>query len=86
MPKGSEIYRDTGKRCLRIVFDGNSAFEPVISNMHECRAVNILYANTKAIDRKAYGEMLLQLPDDISIRILAYLDDREFLQGGEINV
>jgi len=91
LPKGSEIYRDTGKRCLRIVFDGNSAFEPVISNMTlECRAVvNILYANTKAIDGKAYGEMLLQLPDDdISIkRILAYLDDRGiFYKEEEINV
>jgi len=91
LPKGSEIYRDTGKRCLRIVFDGNSAFEPVISNMTlECIAVvNILYANTKAIDGKAYGEMLLQLPDDdISIkRILAYLDDRGiFYKEEEINV
>jgi D-methionine transport system ATP-binding protein len=56
----------------------------------ECRAVvNILYANTKAIDGKAYGEMLLQLPDDdISIkRILAYLDDRGiFYKEEEINV
>ena len=83
LPKGSEIHNMTGKRCLRLIFDGNSAFEPIISNMAlECRAVvNILYANTKCIDNKAFGEMLLQLPDDdISIeRILAYLDNRNLL-------
>jgi len=80
LPKGHEINHMTGKRCLRIIFDGNSAFEPIISNMTlECRAVvNILYANTKSIEGKAYGEMLLQLPEDeISVnRILAYLDDK----------
>lgn len=91
LPKGNEIQNMTGKRCLRIVFDGNSAFEPIISNMTlECRAVvNILYANTKSIDGKAYGEMLLQLPDDdISIqRILAYLDDKRiYYKEEEINV
>jgi len=91
LPKGGEIQRMTGKRCLRIVFDGNSAFEPIISNMTlECRAVvNILYANTKSIEGKAYGEMLLQLPDDdVSIkRILAYLDDKGiYYREEEINV
>ncbi|HEY8421194.1 MAG TPA: ATP-binding cassette domain-containing protein [Thermoclostridium sp.] len=91
LPKGHEISHMTGKRCLRIVFDGNSAFEPIISNMTlECRAVvNILYANTKSIEGRAYGEMLLQLPDDdISIkRILAYLDEKGiFYKEEEINV
>lgn len=80
LPKGGEIHKMTGKRCLRIIFDGNSAFEPIISNMTlECRAVvNILYANTKSIDGKAFGEMVLQLPeDDMSIeRILAYLNEK----------
>lgn len=91
LPKGHEIHKMTGKKCLRIIFDGNSAFEPIISNMTlECRAVvNILYANTKSIEGKAYGEMLLQLPeDDVSIqRILAYLDDKGiYYREEEINV
>jgi len=91
LPKGGEIRRMTGKKCLRIIFDGNSAFEPIISNMTlECRAVvNILYANTKSIEGKAYGEMLLQLPDDeLSIkRILAYLDEKRiYYREEEINV
>lgn len=91
LPKGNEIQNMTGERCLRIIFDGNSAFEPVISNMTlECGAVvNILYANTKCIEGKAYGEMLLQLPDDeMSIeRILAYLDDKKiYYKEEELNV
>lgn len=56
----------TGKRCIRIVFDGKSSFEPVIANMVlECRAqVNILFADTKDIKGQAYGQMVLQLPED----------------------
>jgi D-methionine transport system ATP-binding protein len=81
LPKGNAIQNSTGKRCLRIIFDGNSAFEPIISNMTlECRAVvNILFADTKSIDGKAFGEMLLQLPEDETsiARIFAYLDDKK---------
>lgn len=56
----------TGKRCIRIVFDGKSSFEPVIANMVlECRAqINILFADTKDIKGQAYGQMVLQLPED----------------------
>lgn len=56
----------TGKRCIRIVFDGKSSFEPVIANMVlECRTpVNILFADTKDIKGNAFGQMVLQLPDD----------------------
>lgn len=55
-----------GKKCIRIVFDGKSSFEPVIANMIlECRTqVNILFADTKDIKGKAFGQMVLQLPED----------------------
>lgn len=80
LPQSDIVERVTGKRCLRIVFDGNSAFEPVISNMTlECHtAVNILGADTKNIDGKAFGQMVVQLPDDepSMARILGYLDSR----------
>lgn len=80
LPQGEAVSRMTGRRCLRIVFDGNSSFEPVISNMTlECRAaVNILFADTKNIDGKAFGQMVLQLPEDEASvdRILAYLKER----------
>ena len=55
-----------GKRCIRIVFDGKSSYEPVVANLiMECKIpVNIMFADTKDIDGKAYGHMVLQLPED----------------------
>ncbi|MBS7263339.1 MAG: ATP-binding cassette domain-containing protein [Eubacteriales bacterium] len=66
LPQSEAVPAVTGRTCLRLVFDGNSSFEPVISNLTlECRtAVNILGANTKNIDGKAYGQIIIQLPDD----------------------
>lgn len=67
----------TGKRYCRIVFDGNSSFEPVVSHMVlECKApVNIMFADTRDVNGKAFGEMLLQLPEDerAAARAIAYL-------------
>ena len=55
-----------GKRCIRIVFDGKSSYVPVVANLiMECKIpVNIMFADTKDIDGKAYGHMILQLPED----------------------
>ena len=68
---------------LRIVFDGNSSFEPVVSNMVlACgTAVNILFADTQNINGKAYGQMLLQLPEDemAKRKIYAYLSSRNII-------
>ena len=77
LPQSEEVSKADGQ-CIRIVFDGNSAFEPIISNLAlECHAaVNILGADTKNIDGKAYGQMLVQLPQDEQsvTRIKCYLD------------
>ena len=66
LPKNaSSQFSNTG-RIIRIVFDGMSSFEPIVSNLSlDCRtAVNIMGADTKNIGGKAFGQMLLQLPDD----------------------
>jgi len=65
-PGGKRAEKLSSKRCMRIVFDGNSSFEPVVANMVlECKApVNIMYADTKNIDGKAFGQMVVQLPED----------------------
>ena len=77
-PDGRRDKLATGRHYCRIVFDGNSSFEPVVSNMVlECKApVNIMFADTKDIDGKAYGQMILQLPEDerAARRALAYLE------------
>lgn len=80
LPKNAAVDEVRGNTVIRLVFDGQSSFEPVISNLSlECHtAVNILGADTKNIGGKAYGQMLLQLPDDVGAvtRIKQYLDSR----------
>lgn len=69
-----------GKRCIRIVFNQNSSFEPVIGNMVlECKApANILLADTKDIGGIAHGQMILQLPEDKALgdKMIHYLQER----------
>ncbi|MEG1953217.1 MAG: ATP-binding cassette domain-containing protein [Hydrogenoanaerobacterium sp.] len=75
-PEGKPI-QSFGSHCCRIVFDGSSSFEPVIANMiMECKEpVNILFADTKNIDGKAFGQIVVQLPlqKEIADKMLAYL-------------
>ena len=70
-----------GNRCIRIVFEEHSSFEPVIANMIlECKApVNILLADTKDIGGVARGHMILQLPEDVAIsnKMIHYLEERK---------
>lgn len=67
-------------RLYRIIFNGRSSFEPVISNLVlECGApVNIMFADTRDIGGTAFGQMVLQLPDNEAViqRILAYADSK----------
>ncbi len=81
LPKNETVNEISSENVIRIVFDGQNAFEPVISNLTvECHAaVNILGADTKNIDGKAFGQMLLQLPEDKASvqRIKKYLDSRK---------
>ena len=78
MPQGGEgVESVLGSRCIRVTFDGSDTAEPIISKMTlECRAaVNIVFANTKSLDGKVYGQMVLQLPADESAqaRVLDYM-------------
>lgn len=56
--------------ALRIVFDGESAEQPIISHVvRECGVdVNILSANISQFNHKAYGQMLISLPDQLEER------------------
>ncbi len=64
-------------RKIRIVFDGLQANEPVISDLvlTSKAAVNILFANTKEVEGKAVGQMVVELPEnnDEAERITHYL-------------
>lgn len=69
-----------GKRYIRIVFNEQSSFEPVIGNMVlACKTpVNILLADTKDINGIAHGQMILQLPEEelIANKMIQYLKDK----------
>jgi D-methionine transport system ATP-binding protein len=83
------VIEMSGKRCIRIIFDGKSSYEPIIANMvMECKTqVNILFADTKDINGKAFGQMVLQLPDDdlVDEKIINYLKDRKVVVEELIN-
>ncbi len=68
-----------GERMCRVVFDGGSSFEPVIANMimKFNAPVNIMFAETKDIEGKAYGQMIIQLPDNKAIADAMLLYVRE---------
>lgn len=58
-----QLFGDTPNRKLRIIFEGQSSREPVISNLVlNCHtSVNILYANTKQVEGKTFGQMVIEL-------------------------
>ena len=79
-PDGAdEILEEVpGERRIRVVFSGAVASrEPLIAKMaiDEQITASILGASTKSIGDKAYGNMLLGLPDDDDVvkRAIAYL-------------
>ena len=76
-PEEHSIEILPGRRCCRIVFDGSSSFEPIIAGMvlDFRQVVNILFADTKNIDGKAFGQIVIQLPDNelIADRMIEYL-------------
>ncbi|NMA33305.1 MAG: ATP-binding cassette domain-containing protein [Clostridiaceae bacterium] len=79
-PEGERVDHFTSSRCCRIVFDGSSSFEPVIANMvlEFRQTVNIIFADTRNIDGRAFGQIIIQLPDDklTGEKMMAYLRSR----------
>lgn len=92
LPDSNKFEEIDGHKTLRIAFDGQSSFEPVISKLTlECNTmINILGANTENIGGRAYGQMLIELPKDEEAvkKIKAYLKKtgiyyEEAAKGGE---
>lgn len=77
MPQGElPVTSEHGKK-IRIIYNGENSSKSLLSDMIlKCSTpVNILHADTKDIDGKAYGQILVQLPDDDTSaeKITAYL-------------
>ncbi|MEG0912335.1 MAG: ATP-binding cassette domain-containing protein [Oscillospiraceae bacterium] len=86
-PDGKKESFVAGSKCIRIVFDGETAFEPILGNMMiECgEPCNILYADTKTIDGKNFGQMVVQLPNNETAakRMRAFLDMKKIKNSEE---
>lgn len=67
--RAGAVERALGQNALRVVFNGNASSEPVVAGMVlEFKApVNILFADTRDIDGQAFGQMVLQLPEDAAL-------------------
>lgn len=65
-PGGAHIEQFPAERVIRVAFNGGSAYEPLIASLAiECGVkVNILGADTRNVNGKAFGTMLLGLPRD----------------------
>ena len=77
-PQKEGFETGNNQRVFRLSFDGQSSNEPVIANLVlECQAkINILGASTEDVGGKAYGQMLIAIPEDEMkvARVKNYLD------------
>ena len=65
-PNGVRIDKLPPSRVIRVAFNGGSSYEPLIASLAiDCGVkVNILGADTRNIEGKAFGTMLLGLPEN----------------------
>ena len=77
--QGADLLAPT-KDSLRIAFDGQSSYEPILADMVITTGLrlNILGASTEDINGAAYGQMLIEKPDDPKLvkKILDYLKEK----------
>ena len=77
VPGGANIDKFPVAGVVRVVFNGGSSYEPLIASLAiDCGVkVNILGADTRNVNGKAFGSMLLGLPEDHgeAVRAMNYL-------------
>ena len=88
-PGGASVAQmPAGKRAVRVAFNGGTAYQPLIASLAiDCGVkVNILGADTRNIDGKAFGTMLLGLPDDPNeaAKALSYIRSQPNVTAEEV--
>mgnify|MGYP002625274005 CR=1 FL=1 len=77
-----------GTRAVRVSFNGGTVYDPLIASLAiECGVkVNIMGADTRNIDGKAFGTMLLLLPDDPNeaAKALSYIRSQPNITAEEV--
>ena len=75
-------------RVIRVAFNGGTAYQPLIASLAiDCGViVNILGADTRNIDGKAYGTMLLGLPESEAeaAKALSYIQSQKDITVEEV--
>ena len=78
LPANRNKYRNHEGRRIRLTFHSENSQKPTISQMIlDCQVpVNILFADTKELETKTYGQMIIQLPgqEDSADKVLAWLN------------
>ena len=77
-----------GTRAVRVSFNGGTVYDPLIASLAiDCGVkVTILGADTRTIDGKAFGTMLLGLPDDPNeaAKALSYIRSQPNITAEEV--
>ena len=88
-PGGTSIEQyPAGTHAVRVAFNGGTAYQPLIASLAiDCGVkVNILGADTRNIDGKAFGTMLLGQPDDPNeaAKALSYIRSQPNVTAEEV--
>ena len=85
---GDPTQYPAGTHAVRVAFNGGTAYQPLIASLAiDCGVkVNILGADTRNIDGKAFGSMLLGLPDDPNeaAKALSYIRSQPNVTAEEV--
>ncbi len=88
LPDGEKIHVLPRNRLVRLVFNGASASEPIISTLaiEQGIRLNIVEAETRSIGEKIFGTMVLALPEDETeaARALVYLREISGVTAEEV--
>lgn len=87
-PEGTDMDRLPLTGVVRVAFNGGSSYEPLIASLAiDCGVkVNILGADTRNVGGKAFGTMLLGLPQDSAdaTKAMNYLKSRRDVTVEEV--
>ncbi len=88
-PDGVQLDPQINGHIIRVAFNGGTVYEPLISSLvMDCNVkVNILGADMRNIDGKAFGTMMLDIPNnpcDIS-KVKSYLTSQPNISIEEVN-
>ena len=88
LPENKKIHVMPENRLVRLVFNGASSMEPIISTLAKEQGIllNIQSADTRSIGDRTFGNMILGLPQDETeaARALLYLREIDGVTAEEV--